>query len=199
MYHNYKGTFISIVLLTICDAKYNYNFTLVDVDQYGPNNNSGVLAQSKISNAFESNTLNLPESEVLLGTNLDIAHFLVGDEIFPLKPWPLRPHPGKLLQLLKTIYNYCHLIAKRIIKNAFEILRARWRICRNSMKEYVMVSLCLHNYLSQTENYFTHRKALLVSNWRMIKLRKENGGHRPGKMVLKVDETPQRSTKFEKI
>ena len=55
-----------------------YNFTLVDVGQYGSNNDSRVLAQSKISRAFENNTLNLPESEVLPRTNLDIPYFLVG-------------------------------------------------------------------------------------------------------------------------
>ena len=77
LYHNYKGTF-SIVLLAVCDAK--YNFTLVDVGQYGSNNDRGVLAQSKISTTFENNALNLPESEVLPGTNLDITYFLVGDE-----------------------------------------------------------------------------------------------------------------------
>ena len=105
LYHNYKGTF-SIVLLAVCDAK--YNFTLVDVGQYGSNNDSGVLAQSKISSAFENNTLNLPESEVLPGTNLNILYFLEGDEIFQVKPWLLRQYPGRLLQLLEMIYNYHH-------------------------------------------------------------------------------------------
>ena len=60
LYHNYKGTF-SIVLLAVCEAK--YNFTLVDVGQYGSNNDSEFLAQSKISSSFENNTLNLPESK----------------------------------------------------------------------------------------------------------------------------------------
>ena len=69
LYHNHKGTF-SIVLLAVCDAK--YNFTLVDVSNYGSNNDSGVLAQSKITSAFKNNTLNLPESEVLIGTKLNI-------------------------------------------------------------------------------------------------------------------------------
>ena len=52
LYHNYKGTF-SIVPLAIHHVK--YHFTLVIVSQYGSNNGSGVLAQSKISWAFESN------------------------------------------------------------------------------------------------------------------------------------------------
>ena len=52
LYHNYKRRF-SIVLLAVCDAK--YKFTLVDVGQYGSNNDNGVLAQSKISSAFENN------------------------------------------------------------------------------------------------------------------------------------------------
>ena len=61
-YHNYKGTFSTVVLAT-CDAKYNkYNFTLVDVGQYDSNNASGVLAQSKRSSVFKNNTLNLSES-----------------------------------------------------------------------------------------------------------------------------------------
>ena len=119
LYHNYKGTF-SIVLLAVCDVK--YNFTLVDVGQYGSNYDSAVLAQSKISSGFENNTLNLPESEVLPGRNLDILYFLVGDEIFPLKPWLLRPYPGRLLQLLEMIYNYRHSRARRGIKNTFGIL-----------------------------------------------------------------------------
>ena len=39
-------------------------FTLVNVDQFGSNNDSGVLPHLKISSAFENITLNLPESKV---------------------------------------------------------------------------------------------------------------------------------------
>ena len=155
LYHNYKGTF-SIVLLAICDAK--YNFTLVDMGQYGSNNDSGVLAQSEIGYAFERNTLNLPPSEVVTDTQLDIPYFLVGDEIFPLKQWLMRPYPGKLSEP-ERIYNYRQSRARRVIENAFGILRARWRIFSRPIKasventeRYVMASLCLHNYLRQTEN-----------------------------------------------
>ena len=112
-----------------------------------------------ISSAFESNTLNFPGSEFLPGTNLNILYFLVGDEIFLLKPWLLRLFPGRLLQLLQMIYNYRHSRARRVIENAFGILGARWRISSHPIKmsvqhteRYVMACLCLHNYLHQTEN-----------------------------------------------
>ena len=101
----------------------------------------------------------MPESEVLPGINLDIPYFLVGDEIFPLKPWLLRPYPGRLLQLLEMIYNYRHSRARRVIENAFGILRARWRIFSHPIKasvqnteRYVMACLCLPNYLPPTKN-----------------------------------------------
>ena len=49
-YHNYKG-FFSIVLLAVCDAR--YNFTLIDVGQFGSNNDSGVLNNSAFGTAFD--------------------------------------------------------------------------------------------------------------------------------------------------
>ena len=44
LYHNFKETF-SIVLLALCDAK--YNFILVDVDQYGSNNDGGKYLRNR--------------------------------------------------------------------------------------------------------------------------------------------------------
>ena len=39
LYYNYKG-FFSIILLAVCDAQ--YNFTYINVGEYGSNNGSGV-------------------------------------------------------------------------------------------------------------------------------------------------------------
>ena len=36
---------------------YNYCFTLVDLDQYGRNNNSGVLSNFKMNEMFDNNLL----------------------------------------------------------------------------------------------------------------------------------------------
>ena len=94
LHHDYKG-FFNLVLLAICDAQ--YCFTLLDVSQHGSNNDCGVLNNSEMSHRFQNVQMNLPDAEYLEGCNFDpLPYFLMGDEIFPLKTWLMRPIPGKL-------------------------------------------------------------------------------------------------------
>ena len=50
-YYNYKGVY-SFARPVICDS--NYCFTLFDIGHYGSNNDSGVLAKSKIGEMIEA-------------------------------------------------------------------------------------------------------------------------------------------------
>lgn len=157
LFHNYKG-FFSIILLAVCDA--NYCFTLIDIGQYGSNNDSGVLARSEMAKRFEDGTIKLPKPTTVDGCSLDpLPYYMVGDEIFPLKTWLMRPYPGKQLQEDGAIYNYRHSRARRVIENAFGILVARWRLFNTpinasveNIEKYVKAALVLHNYLRLTEN-----------------------------------------------
>ena len=92
-YFNYKG-FFSLVLLAICDAK--YCFTFVDIGQYGSGNDSRVLKLSHMGKCFKDNSLNVLEGSKIPGKDVELPYFLVGDEIFPLKIWLMRPYPGTL-------------------------------------------------------------------------------------------------------
>ena len=60
LFHNYKG-FFSFVLLAVCDAR--YCFTFADVGQYGSNNDSGVLKESKLGQGFKNGSFNYPNPE----------------------------------------------------------------------------------------------------------------------------------------
>ena len=145
LYYNYKG-FYSLVLLAVCDA--NYCFTLFDVGAYGSNNDSGVLANSEMGIRFADQDFELPKDQKLSGCDYgELPYFLVGDEIFPLKPWLMRPFPGRRLPEDERIYNYRHSRARRTIENAFGILAARWRILlrpiRASVKNCRKVCVCL--------------------------------------------------------
>ena len=152
-YFNYKG-FFSLVLLAICDVK--HCFTFVDIGQYGSGNDSEVLKPSHMGKCFEGNSLNVPEGSKIPGTDVELPYFLVGDEIFPLKIWLMRPYPGTL-DKTQRIYNYRVSRARRTIENVFGILAARWRIFRKAIradiktvKAIVQACVCLHNFLQLT-------------------------------------------------
>ena len=155
LYFNYKGWF-SIVLMAVCDA--SYNFTLVDIGQYGSPNDSSVLNNSEMGKAFEDGSMSLPQPEHLPGCGLpQLPFYLVGDKIFALKPWLLQPYPGKNIKEEESIFNYRLSRARRVIENCFGILVARWRIfCRaiqakvETVQAIVQAAICLHNYLRQT-------------------------------------------------
>ena len=57
--YNYKDIYI-LVLLAVCDV--TYNFTMVDVGQYGSKNDSGVLINSELGQKFEECSSDLPEA-----------------------------------------------------------------------------------------------------------------------------------------
>ena len=81
---------------------------------------------------FEDNSLNVPEGSKIPGMDVELPYFLVGDEIFPLKTWLMRPYPGTLDET-QRIYNYRVSRARRTIENVFGILAARWRIFRKAI------------------------------------------------------------------
>lgn len=124
LYHNYKG-FFSLLLLAVCDAK--YNFTFVDVGQYGSNNDCSVLANSNICRALDNSTLGVPSAEKIKSMEKDMPYYLLGDKIFPSNTWLMKPFPEHLLEA-EQIYNYRHSRARLCIENAFGILASRWRI-----------------------------------------------------------------------
>lgn len=126
LWYNYKG-FFSMVLLAICDARYCFSY--IDVGEYGSNNDSDILKNSKMGQKFEYNMLDIPEAKFLPESELEVPHFLVGDEIFPLKNWLMRLHSGKaLINEERKFFNYRLSRARRTIENTFGILVARFSI-----------------------------------------------------------------------
>ena len=86
--------FCAVVLLAICDT--SYCFTLFDTEQYGSNNDSGVLLNSKLGKDFDENKLGIPEALNLANCNFKpLPYYLLWDDIFSLKSWLIRPFPNQ--------------------------------------------------------------------------------------------------------
>ena len=109
---------------------------------------------------FDNGKMNLPApSKIYQSSDQDLPYFLLGDGIFPLKDWLMRPFPGAGATEEEKIYNYRHSRAHRCIEKAFGILSQRWRIFLKPIKasvknveNYTLACLALHNYLRRTEN-----------------------------------------------
>ena len=108
---------------------------------------------------FEDHLNNIPQPESVEGCHFDPLPFLfVGDEIFPLKTWLMRPYPGKLAEH-ERVLNYRLSRARRVIEICFGILAARWRILSIPIdvsvvnaERYALACVALDNCLRQTNN-----------------------------------------------
>ena len=94
-YFNHKNVH-NIVLMAICDAK--YCFTLVDIGGYGRENDAGLLSQSPFGQALEIGRGKLGNPGPEQVGSFDLPYVFVGDEIFSLKPWLMKPFPGRNLE-----------------------------------------------------------------------------------------------------
>ncbi|CAI5670000.1 unnamed protein product [Oreochromis niloticus] len=143
MFHNYKGTY-SIVLLAVVDAGYRRC------------SDGGILVNSTFGQALRAGTLHLPPDQPLPGGEHRGAqpHVFVADEAFPLRRELIRAFPGRLLPLVKRIFNYCLSRARLIVEWAFGVLSSQWRLYQRSMElrpevteKCVKATCVLHNFL----------------------------------------------------
>ena len=154
LYYHYKN-FHSLVLMAVCDSA--YRFTYVDIGSYGCENDASILRRTELFKDFESQTVPVPQPRQI-GEFL-VPYTLLGDEIFPLNTWLMKPFPGKNLTHEQDVFNYRLSRARRTIENAFGVLSARWRIFRrpiranvDTVQHIIKATIALHNYLLLTEN-----------------------------------------------
>ena len=79
---------------------------------------------SQIGKGFKERKINIPEPSNLDGfEGGKLPYFLVGDEIFPLQEWLLKPYSKSAsASEIKQIFNYRQSHTRRVIENAFCIL-----------------------------------------------------------------------------
>lgn len=91
-----------------------------------------------------------------------MPYVIVADEAFPLKSYLMRPYSRISVtgNERNKIFNYRLSRARRVVKNVFGILSARWRVFRtviqvqpNSVDKIVLAACCLHNMLCRSHDY----------------------------------------------
>ena len=168
-FYNYKG-FYSIVLFAMVDA--DYNFIYFDIGRNGSANDAQIFNNSSLASMLQHRRNNFPED-----------HVVVGDSIFALKPYLMKPYGSRSRSAKQTIFNYRLSRARRIVENAFGILTLRFRVFTkpiesktNTVDDVVLAACTLHNWLrASVPGYFTtglvdeeetHTGEIIPGQWR---------------------------------
>ena len=95
----------------------DYKFINVDVGSEGSTNDASIFNNSSLHTALQNNTVNfLPH------------HVILGDGIFQLKTWLMKPYGRRRSTAKEVVFSYRLFRARRVVENAFGILTRRFRI-----------------------------------------------------------------------
>ena len=89
---------------------------------------TSILSEKEVGRLFEKSPSSFSFPSHASYGSKTLPYVIVGDRIFPLKSWLLKPFPGRSLEECRRVFN-CRLYrTRRCIENAFGILSAKWRI-----------------------------------------------------------------------
>lgn len=151
-YFNYKKHF-SIVLMAVVNSKYKFIFA--DIGAQGRISDGGIFRNTLLWNMISHNTLNLPPSHPLPGSNIDMPYVFLGDGAFALHAHIMKPYPGNHdRNSPERIFNKKLSGSRVIVENTFGILASRFQIfkrpielCPDKASVITMTCILLHNYL----------------------------------------------------
>jgi len=151
-FFNYKG-YNSQVLIGRADS--NYELIYFNFDTNGRVSDWCFLEYTDFYDKLQTECLKIPESSDVKRRKL--PYVFIGDEAFSLRKDFLKPYSVKQLTRERKIFNYRLCRARRIIENVFGILVARFGIFKthiniklDNIKDAVMASCALHNFLCRT-------------------------------------------------
>jgi len=130
---------------------------MIDVGSFG-RSSDGIFSHSALGKRMENGSLNTPPDSCLPGTNIEAPFVIVGDEDFPLKPYLMRPYPGRQSSgnNFMTHFNNRLSRARQVSENAFGILAQKFRIFLRTIKsspenvDYIISAACVsHNFIRQ--------------------------------------------------
>ncbi|XP_009303385.1 uncharacterized protein [Danio rerio] len=193
--YDYKGTF-SVVLLTLTDA--DYRFLVVDVGSCGSSSDVGIFTNSALGKALQDGAFNFPAPAELPGAPElgKVNHVIVANETFPLKPYLLRPYPGRQLLPEMKVFN-CRLSrARQVSENCFSNLSQRFRFFQRRLQvspavadSAVKAACILCNYVSPSEQNIQDLQEDDGSGCVVIEPLRQMGGYRASHEAQSVRNT----------
>lgn len=165
------------MLLAIVDA--NYNFIFVNIGGYGREGDAGLFNRWDIGKrivgnprlCYEDGGLDIPDDNYIPGTGtkdahgvdisntgIKVPHIFLGDDAFALNRHLMKPYQRSSASGDECDFNYRHSLARRVVENAFGILKSRFRIldgridmAPEAVDNIVKACVVLHSYLKSRD------------------------------------------------
>lgn len=102
-YFNYKGTY-SVVLMAVAGP--NCECFYAKVGTNGRVSDGGVWNKTQLLKKLEEGSIGVPDDKPHPYDQETVLHVLLGDDVFALRPFVMKPYPQRDLTLKKRIYNY---------------------------------------------------------------------------------------------
>lgn len=154
-YFNYLKYF-SVALQGVADA--DNKFLTIEVGAQGKQSDGGIFTTSTLFNLLETKNFNVPSDKKLPNSDAKVPHVLIGDEAYPLKPYLMRPYPGRGLTPRREIFNKYLSSARKCVECAFGILRAKWRFLDKNIDTnvekasiFIKCACVLHNMIREKD------------------------------------------------
>ncbi len=150
-YFNYKN-FHSIVLVAFVDG--DYKFTWVEVGANGTSSDAQIFEDCGLKEAIDRHVIGFPPPDCLPDDDRDTAYFFVGDDVFPLCTFMMKPYGRLGLKVPERIYNYRLRRWRRVSENALSILANTYACLLSVIKfqskiatNMVLTAICCHNLM----------------------------------------------------
>lgn len=143
----------------------DYIFTAIDVSACGPQSDDCIMRRSEFVRRLVQNQLELPESTIITGTNIEFPYYFIGDSACPLRNNLMRPYPGIHLPKDKETFNKRLSRGRETIENAFGVLASRWRVLLSQIHmkpenaaSVVKATVVLHNFVKTHDESYCPRE-----------------------------------------
>uniref|UniRef100_A0A914CET6 DDE Tnp4 domain-containing protein n=1 Tax=Acrobeloides nanus TaxID=290746 RepID=A0A914CET6_9BILA len=132
-------------------------FLWSDIGAYGGNNDAFIFNGSQLCQAMDQNLCHIPRSTRLPNSNIRFPFYFIGDEIFALRFWLLKPYGGMNLTEEEQQCNYRLSVGRRVVEQAFGRLAMKFRILGTApcikperYSKIIRSLLVIHNFLIDT-------------------------------------------------